>query len=175
MWSVWAAEKLRLQLCQTSTQTLLIWPVVALGVRSYSPSHTGPFEVLKTDDTRYSGRCCSAWLSHLNLNLNLNPDLFLSLSKKPEKRGNRSSWCSLRLWQRWWAPACCCPAWSPVTPRHKFSGWSETSCWKRGMKMNSGWNFNSPLRIKKAFRVQFRCWSMVVLFQFIHIAVQKLV
>lgn len=78
MGSLWALKELRLQLSQTSTWPLFIPFILGLGVRNNCPSDTSSFEVFKTDDTCCVEGRCSAALTHPNLNLSLNPDLFSS-------------------------------------------------------------------------------------------------
>lgn len=74
--SLWAPKELTLQPSQTSPWPLFIPFILSLGVRNNCPSDTSSFEVFKTDDTCYVEGRRSAALTHPNLNLSLNPDLF---------------------------------------------------------------------------------------------------
>lgn len=74
--SLWAPKELRLQPSQTSPWPLFIPFILGLGVRNNCPSDTSSFEVFKTDDTCYVEGRRSAALTHPDLNLSLNPDLF---------------------------------------------------------------------------------------------------
>lgn len=90
-------EKIRVEQSDINMDIIHL-TVLGLGVRNDSPSDRSSFEVFKTDDTTYVKGGCSVSLTHTNVNLSLNLDLFFFLpSKKLEKRGSWSSWCSLYL------------------------------------------------------------------------------
>lgn len=73
MGSLWTLKELRLQLSQTSTWTLFIWPFL-LSVSGTTVHQTQALLKFKTDDTRYLEGCCFASVTHPRLN----PDLFFS-------------------------------------------------------------------------------------------------